>query len=212
MDKQPSGRTVKPVGELVIIKFPIGISVALTILVLLSGIIFWCYPKFRDELTFFGIAFGMAGGVIAAYYIGQTLKITVQQRDEQLDADRINTAFSYIHRWNAAPFDDRHKFRALMYEVKSMPPKEVTAHVEGDHEAKSVVTDVMNFFEEMSLAINEGLADDETARKFFNNMLEYYYQRFADWIHMLRTDGGGSPRPSVYIQLENVIGRWRHSN
>ncbi len=205
-------RTLKPVGELVQIKFPIGVSLILFVLVCLGGVIFWYYPKYRDELTFFGVAFGMAGGVVAAYYIGKTLQITVAQRDEALDADKINKAFSYIHRWNAAPFDERKQFRAFLNKIKPLSPSDITKILEAEHAERSIVVDVMNFFEEMSLAVNEGLADEDTLLKFFRDMLEWYYHRFSDWIGKLRTDGGGHPRPRVYIQLEQVVKRWQERN
>jgi hypothetical protein len=205
----PSARKLKHVGELVEVKFPVGISLILFLMVCLGGIIFWYYPKFRDELTFFGVAFGMAGGVVAAYYIGRTLQITVNQRDELLDAERVNKAFSYIHRWNATPFDDRKHFRALMSKIRHFSPPEITKQLDADQADRAIVVDVMNFFEEMSIAINEGLADEETLVKFFRGMLELYYQRFSDWIEMLRIDGGGHPRPRVYIQVEAVVKRWQ---
>jgi hypothetical protein len=209
MDRSISARKLKPVGELVEVKFPVGISLILFLIVCLGGLIFWYYPKFRDELTFFGVAFGMAGGVVAAYYIGQTLRVTVKQRDEQLEAERVNKAFSYIHRWNAAPFEERKQFRALMNDIKPLSPAEIAKRLDDVHAARAIVVDVMNFFEEMSIAINEGLADEETLLKFFRDMLEWYYQRFSDWIQRLRTDGGGRPRPRVYIQLEAVAKRWQ---
>jgi Domain of unknown function (DUF4760) len=209
MDSPTSARKLKPVGELVEVKFPVGISLILFLLVCLSGLIFWYYPRFRDELTFFGVAFGMAGGVVAAYYIGRTLQITVNQRDELLDAERVNKAFSYIHRWNATPFDERKHFRSLMNKIRALSPTEVTKQLDADQADRAIVVDVMNFFEEMSIAINEGLADEETLVKFFRSMLEWYYQRFSDWIQNLRTDGGGRPRPRVYIQLEEVAKRWQ---
>jgi hypothetical protein len=212
MSGRAPARKLKPVGQLVEVKFPVGISLILFFLVCLGGVIFWYYPKFRDELTFFGVAFGMAGGVVAAYYIGRTLQITVDQRDEALDAEKINKSFSYIHRWNSAPFEERKHFRALQNTIKPLSPTEITKLLEGDHAARAIVVDIMNFFEEMSIAINEGLADEETLIKFFRDMVERYYQQFADWIERLRKDGGGRPRPRVYIQLQAVVDRWQKRN
>src|SRR5580704_15006398 len=118
MSGRASARKLKPVGQIVEVKFPVGISLILFFAVCLGVLIFWYYPKLRDELTFFGVAFGKAGGVVAAYYIGRTLQITVEQRDEALDAERINKAFTYIHRWNSAPFEERKQFRTLQNTIK----------------------------------------------------------------------------------------------
>jgi hypothetical protein len=210
MDDQVSAQKARPVGQFLEIKFPVGISVILFLLVCLAGIIFWCYPKFRDELTFFGVAFSMAGGVVAAYYIGKTLQITVSQRDELLESERINKAFSYIHRWNSAPFEERKQWRALLEKLKAKSPVEIATSLQAGPE-RALVVDVLNFFEEMSLAMNEGLADEDTVRKFFRDMLEIYYGLFDEWIRGLRADPI-RPRPRVYVQLEEVARRWQQRN
>jgi hypothetical protein len=158
---------LRPAGQLAEVSFPVGISFILFLLVCLGGVIFWFYPRFRDELTFFGAAFGMAGGVVAAYYIGKTLDITVQQRNESLASERINKAFSYIQRWNGAALHDRRGWRALQEKVKGKQPQEISTIMEAEYKDRAIVVDVFNFFEEMALAINESLADEDTLLKFF---------------------------------------------
>jgi hypothetical protein len=152
----------------------------------------------------------MAAGVVAAYYIGKTLKITVRQRDEALLSDKVNKAFSFIHRWNAAPFDERKQWRALLEKLKPKSGPDIAVSLKTGPD-RALVVDVLNFFEEMCLAMNEELADEETLRKFFRDMLEIYYGLFADWIHEQRTDTV-RPRPRVYIQFEQVAKQWQQRN
>ena len=198
----------KPVGQIGVLKFPVKLSFVLSGLVVIAGVIFWCRPTWRDELTFFGTAFAMAAGVLAAYYIGRTLQITVVQREESLTAARIEKAFSYIHRWNAAPFHDRQQWRSLLDKIHGMSPVEIAQLFQNDRADRAVVVDVLNFFEEVALAVNEGLADEDTLLKFFKDMLEGYYHQAAEWINRLRADGT-RPRPKVYLQFEILIKRWR---
>jgi len=152
----------KPVGQVGVVKFPVKLSVVLTILVAIAGAIFWYCPRLHDELTFFGTAFAMAAGVLAAYYIGKTLQITVIQREEGLKAVRIEKAFSYIHRWNAAPFQDRQQWRALLDKMHGMTPAQIANLLQNERADRAVIVDVLNFFEEVALAVNEGLADEQT--------------------------------------------------
>ena len=198
----------KPVGQVGVVKFPVELSTILAGLVLISGAIFWYCPKWRDELTFFGTGFAMAAGVLAAYYIGRTLQITVVQREESLKAVRIEKAFSYIQRWNAAPFLERQQWRVVLDKIHGMTPAQVADLFNKDRADRAVVVDVLNFFEEVALAVNEGLADEETLLKFFRDMLEGYYHQSAEWINRLRTDDT-RPRPKVYIEFETLIKRWR---
>lgn len=205
---QNNGFVTPKAGQLLEIRFPVGISAVLFALVCLGGVIFWFYPHLRDELTFFGAAFGMSAGVVAAYYIGKTLEITVSQRNEGLTSDKVNKAFSFIQRWNGAPFQDRQGWRELQERVKGKQPSEIASIIEGEYKERAIVVDVFNFFEEMALAMNEGLADEATLRRFFRDMVERYYTQFGDWVNKMRTDGN-RPRPRVYIEFEAVVKRWQ---
>jgi hypothetical protein len=203
---------IRPVGQITEIKFPIGVSLILSLLVCLAGLIFWFYPHLRDILTFLGSAFAMAAAVVAAYYIGKTLQITVGQRDEALTADKVNKAFSFIHRWNSAPFEERKQLGMLLEKLKLKSGADIAASLSADARSdRSLVVAVLNFFEEMCLAINEGLADEATLRKFFRDMLESYYGLFATWIQEQRSDNS-HPRPRAYVQIEQVVKRWQQRN
>jgi Domain of unknown function (DUF4760) len=205
-----AARKKRPVGQFAEIKFPVGISLILGLLVCVAGLLFWCYPRLRDELTFLGVAFAMAAGVVAAYYIGRTLQVTVSQRDELIESERVDKAFSFIQRWNGAPFSARQKWRALFQKVKGQSPTEVVTMVQSGPD-RAILVDVFNFFEEMSLAINEELADEETLIKFFRDMAESYFAHFEEWIKKSRTDSN-HPRPRVYVQFEAVVIRWQQRN
>lgn len=199
----------RPVGQIGKVEFPIGISSALTVLVIGAALIFWYVPRLRDILTFLGAAFAMAAGVIAAYYIGKTLQITVNQRDEGLNADKVDKAFSFIQRWNTAPLNERKLWWSLLQDMRSRSAPEIDDLLQ-QVENRTMVVEVLNFFEEMSLAVNEGLADEVTLAKFFRTILEGYYSLLADWINKQRTDRT-HPRPRVFIQFEELAKRWQRS-
>lgn len=201
---------VRPVGQFAQIEFPIGISLILALLVCAAGLVFWWYPRLHDILSFLGSAFAMAAGVVAAYYIGKTLQITVTQRDEALNSEKVDKAFSFIQRWNTAPFEERKAWRALIETLKAKTAPQITAALQAGAD-RALLVDVLNFFEEMCLAMNESLADEETLIKFFRDMLETYYSLFGEWINQQRTDHH-RPSPRVYIQFEQVAKRWQQRN
>lgn len=200
----------KPVGQIAKVEFPVGISLILTLIVLASGAAYWFYPKMHDILAFFGSAFAMAAGVVAAYYIGKTLQITVTQRDEGLTSLKVNKAFSYIQRWNTAPLDERKQWWALLEQLRSKSAPDILEML-NDIERRTIVVEVLNFFEEMCLAINEGLADEPTLRKFFRSMMDTYYSLLYEWINKVRTDRA-RPRPRVFVQFEAVAKRWQQES
>jgi hypothetical protein len=123
----------------------------------------------------------------------------------------VDKAFTFIQRWNGAPFHDRQEWRSLQEKVKGKQPHEISSMLEAEYKDRAIVVDVFNFFEEMALAANEGLADEETLVKFYRDMVERYYAQFGDWVNKMRTDGN-RPRPRVYIEFEGIVRRWQQRN
>jgi hypothetical protein len=206
----PNDTPSRPVGQIVTVEFPLGISVILTLVVIAAGLVFWFYPGLHDILSFLGSAFAMAAGVVAAYYIGKTLQITVTQRDQGLTAEKVDKAFSFIHRWNTAPLHERKQWWALLEQLRSRSGPELDQML-GVIENRTMVVEVLNYFEEMCLAVNEGLADEATLMKFFRSMVENYYSLLADWINKQRTDRV-RPRPRAFVQFELVAKKWQQRN
>jgi hypothetical protein len=197
-------------GQIAKVEFPVGISALLTVGVFGAAFVFWRYPQSHDLLTFLGSAFAMVAAVVAAYYIGKTLQITVWQRDAGLTSEKVDKAFTYIHRWNTAPLDERKQWWSLLNQLQSKKISEIN-EILSEIENRTMVVEVLNFFEEMCLAINEGLADEVTLMKFFRTMLDTYYSLLYNWIHKQRTDPV-RPRPRAFIQFEAVAKKWQQRN
>ena len=100
----------------------------------------------------------------------------------------------------------------LLEKLKLKSGADIAASLSADARSdRSLVVAVLKFFEEICLAMNEGLADEATLRKFFRDMLESYYGLFATRIQEQRTDNS-HPRPRAYVQIEYVVRRWQQRN
>src|SRR5258705_110093 len=67
----------------------------------------WLYAvnvEWRPVVTFAGVASGVAGGLLSAYYVGRSLKTTIEQREHALIQQQVERAFEFVRRRNDPNF------------------------------------------------------------------------------------------------------------
>jgi hypothetical protein len=77
-----------------------------------------------------------------------------------------------------------------------------------DPEARSVIS-ILNFFEEMAISVNEGLADERMLGLYFGTTIKRCYALSQPVVTELRTRTGN---PAVYKSIERLIGAWTFSD
>lgn len=65
--------------------------------------------------------------------------------------------------------------------------------------------EVLNFFEELAIAVNSEEASDEAARAFFYTIVSKYFIAMEPWIGEQRKT---SNQPSAYKEYEKLYKRW----
>ncbi len=183
-------------GEVLKVHIPITWSLLLLITVILFTTVFAIWEQARPWVRFLGAATGVAAGVLSAVYIGRALQITIEQRDQALTDDKISRAFEFAHRWNDPNFAPlRAKWRKLLEEVEMQPDDRVWEIVHSDAEKKTIVVDVMNFYEEMAYAARSRVADPETLKKIFGSIVERYFSMMFPWLEKYRKE---KHQPTAY--------------
>jgi uncharacterized membrane protein len=190
------------------IKFPVTASVLLSLVVILAAWIYATHPEWHPTMEFLSLGFVMIATVLSAYYIGQELQITINQRAEALRSERISRSFVYIDAWDH-PYLSKTK-QIVRDLIKSMHSGKNDAQwiideIEKEKDKESSVWDILNFFEGFSLAINQGIADDETLRRCFRGTLIDNYLTFEGLIKQKRAVRN---RPQLYAELEVVAKAW----
>jgi hypothetical protein len=62
-----------------------------------------------------------------------------------------------------------------------------------------------NFFEELGLAVSQGLIDEGMVRQFFSGIVAREWQRAERFVASIRARGGG---PALFENFENLAKRW----
>ena len=166
----------KDPGALGTVKFPILWSVVLSIVVIILTIIFHLHKDWRDTMTF-GIAAGaLAAGALAAYYVGRSLAQTINQRSETINEQKIARSFEFLRRWNdPALAQIKANFRELIECGKAHMADHVEQLIAQDKGKSTAVVEVLNFFEELAIAVHTGVADNDTLFRGFHGPLSEYH-------------------------------------
>lgn len=190
------------------IRFSIGWSSVLVIVVSLSGWVYADHQAWRSTMNFLGVGFAMAAAVLSAAYVGRGLKITVDQREESLRSEKIARAFIYVDAWDHPSLSrTKHIVRSLVDAIgtNKTNAQKIKEDLDADKEMETAVLDVLNFVEGFCLASNRGVADDETLRLCFKYILASYWFTFETFINARRAEKN---RPHLYAELEAVVRRW----
>jgi hypothetical protein len=188
------------------IKFPVLPSGLLSLGVLALTWTFYSHKEWRESMNF-GIAAGaLAAGALGAYYVGRALAQTIQQRSESITEQKIARAFEFHRRWNdPALAQIKANFREIIESGKAHVAENVEHLIDADKAKRIAVVEVLNFFEELSIAVHSGVADDETLCRGFRGPLREYHATLQPWIKQHRSS---NKRPTMWIEMERLVEKW----
>lgn len=131
------------------------------------------------------VDFGAA--MISGAGIVYTVLLTVQSK-------RASSAARFAERWNAVEFTDRRR--------------SVGQAIRGEKKISEIdnrdITAVLNFFEEMSISVQMGEAQEIMLRKFFRSPVIQSAAVFKPWIEERQTK-----QPTVFVEYLKLVERWK---
>jgi hypothetical protein len=157
----------------------------LSIVVLLGIVLIATYAKIKEYRETIQFASGLVGGGTAIY----ALLLSVQTR-------RSAAASRFVERYNDPSFA----------ELRKVLSAEVYAGTDHTSDPQGISA-LLNFFEEMALAVNSKEADEEIARGFFFSVSGKFYRALEQQIVKLRKEGN---QPTAFIEYEKLYRRWNN--
>jgi hypothetical protein len=200
-------------GKVGTIKFPVFASVLLLIAVVILTIVFHLCNKWRDTMTF-GIGAGaLAAGALGAYYLGRGLSETIRQRSESISEQKtarseqkIARAFEFHRRWNdPALAQTKAIFREIIESGRAHVAEAVEQLIQNDRAKRNAVVEILNFFEELAIAVHTGVADNDTLYRGFRGPLREYHATLRQWIEQHRSS---KKRSTMWEELEKLVNEW----
>jgi hypothetical protein len=187
----------------------IGIFSALVVLVLVFSFAYWWFPAHRDTLTFVALAITAAGTLGGTFYLAETIR-------DQNRQQRNSYAFSLMARWNSPDLFHARRYWLTVTETFQKPGKDggpegvesllsKTPTNEEERNAVHNIRHILNFIEEIAVAVKFEHASEEMLKLFFAGIVERAYEAFANWIPEHRKTTG---RPLIWEQFYWLHSRW----
>lgn len=185
------------------IPVPAGIGGLALVVSVVFIIVYAEYDQTRQVLRFATLALAAAGGVISAIYIGRGLRQTAESQ-------KIDRTLIFALRWSDPQFfNARRAARDVIQPIMNKSPEDLLAalrkSVAEDPEREHNLTDVLNFLEQLAVAINKEIVDEETLRELYHTVIVRYYSTLEPWINEMRR----LRSPRLYQDLEALYDRWK---
>jgi hypothetical protein len=164
-------------------EFPVNITWLVVLAVIGITAWFWKGSKdVRETLNFFVLAGALAGGVVSAFYLWAGVKTAILQRRQSADERRIEFALQFLARYN-----DPAMARLLRRWRQLSDEMDASAHglvvlIQHDIPRRTIIADLLNFFEEMGYAAYSKAADLPTLQAVFKSVALDCYERTTPWI------------------------------
>ena len=160
------------------VKFTIGTGIVLTLIGSAVVVAYIRYDNLRKVLEFSTTVAATVAGLTGASYAAQSLTRTAEEA-------KVDRTLSFISRWNDPGFE-KNQVISLLRTIDDKPNSElndfIVCEVDEKNDLKAEINTILNFFEEMALAINNKLVDENTLRDFFRGIVLTHVKKFYPWI------------------------------
>jgi hypothetical protein len=186
------------------------------VVVVMTAAFVFVPEQFRSALIFLAAAAAAAGQIAAALYTARVLQFTMNSqtaasRDMYLKDDATEkrllaeVSFRFGERWNeAAMFHMRKQCQEII--EKRDQPDEIKNTIAANTDKQTNVGNILNFLEELALAVNEKKCDEAIAKRLFCGIVVNIWHATEGWVKEKRTARG---RPQIWAELEALYHRWK---
>lgn len=197
--------TIGVASNRITIHFSIGyLAIYVLVVIAIAGILDYAYFRVDTNLRSV-IAFGcsLLGAMIAI----STLLYTAQNLKASNREKKAVAAAKFIERWNHPSYDSiRKACTELNTELDQLSPEARANVLLQDVTKRRTATELLNFFEEMAVIVNNEALDEDILQRFFRSLVIVYWDRYSYWVAKCRKD---KRWPRVFCELEVMATKWK---
>jgi outer membrane receptor for monomeric catechols len=182
-------------------------GIALLAIALIVGFYF-ANQAWRPVLVFGAAVIAGAAGLTTAINNVDQRAAANAKAEEQAKAAKVAAAFDWFHRWNDPRFFYCKKSsREVTDHFKTVTVvEEQVAYLKADLARYANLIDMLNTFEGLAVAVEEGVVDETTARRFFRGIVVEYWHQMEGLIKKNRAEANN---PRLWKEFETLYRRWR---
>lgn len=174
-----------------------------TIGVLALGLVaaFVLEPLWRPVLIFTAPVLGGAAALVAAFN-------AIEARSSQTEQSKKAEALRFIHRWlDPQLYHAKRNCHQILQHFKDHHRVEdQKAFLDGDSSRQPNLFDILNLFEAMSIAIQEGMADEVILKRFFRSILLQFWHISEAFVRARRAERENT---RLLQEVEVLFVKWR---
>ena len=125
----------------------------------------------------------LAKDLFVAFLAVTAIAVAAESIRRTAVAARAAVALRFVERWNDPQLTSfRKEWHTLYDELRTQPPASVRQRLQDDEVARSIATDILNFFEEIAHAVNANAADRALLDRVLGQTICGYYTAVAPWV------------------------------
>jgi hypothetical protein len=180
------------------VEFNYGVAAVLALLAGALVAVRLMFPEFRDELVFITLVIAGAVAAYSAYYARSNVQ-------GQLRLNTVRRAFEIIDQTNSVEFTRIRRLLNIEIDHRKLGPSELYQRIMADFELATRVTVLLGVYEDVSIAIQAGYADEDVLFKSLHFPVTWAWDRFSTFTQELRRTNRDE---SLYSQLEKLATAW----
>jgi hypothetical protein len=186
------------IGRVKVITF----NITVFILILLIGVIiisiYLVFPQYRTEIKFITLVIGGLSGIYSAYYVGVSIRSNVE-------INKKNNSMELIKQYVDKNSNFVRSFVARVCNYREIPYDEIIKSINNDDDTKSSVHSVLNYFEGISIAIQEECVNERILNEALRDSIRRCYLILSPYIEFLRKEYNSK---DIYKELEKLHSHW----
>lgn len=177
------------------------------------------FEDIREEIIFVLSAFAGWGAVYSAYFVGETLKVQIEQKNIDLRQDRVNRSFAIKAEFDAPQLIEfRTKIEAMIQKIRRKnadADDEVCAQklyegIANDEAMLTAARSILNKMESASLAIQFGNADEMVLYRDLSVIIVNMYRDLEFFVALRRSRKEVYNADRAFLETEKLVTAWEN--
>lgn len=193
--------------------------VSLLVLAIIALIILAFYLHCKEpQLTPSETAKIVTGGlvIIGLMYSILTYESNQKKNRHDIRIQKCSTTYKAIGEWHTSPMIDYSKCCIAFAQEKDyiLLKTDVKAFVIAFDKPKNIefrksLICIFNYFESMSVAVNEDIMDEAFMKKYFRNI---FYAFYDDYINFIKERRENKKNEEIWIEFTTLVEKWKFRN
>lgn len=195
------------------------VGVVTGVLFAIASVLYVLLPDFREEIIFVLSALAGWGAVYSAYFVGETLKVQIEQKNMDLRQDRVNRSFAIKAEFDAPQLIEfRTKLEAMVQKIREehagaddeICAKKLYEGIANDAEMLTAVRSILNKMESASLAVQFGNADEMVLYRDLSVIIVNTYRNLEFFVMSRREQGEIRNAHWAFCETEKLVIAWEN--